>query len=264
MAGLIQPVSAQRDYAGCTSYATQEAAQTTLDRTDDPVVVEILDGDGNGTACDEVPGGGPAVVDPTSCGHFETREDAQAALDARPELAITLDSDGDGIACEELQTGGPVVVDPVSCGFFERQEDAQAALEKNPELATTIDSDGDGIACEELHAGDQTVVVCNEALGTLVEVSQQALDQDSLDFLFHRATEAEIAAGECAVSPPVTPVATPLLPGDAEDAGEVTALPTTGAGISAERVPQVPLMAVSLVLTLAALLLGSRTQRSRA
>lgn len=307
MAGLIQPVSAQRDYAGCTSYATQEAAQTTLDRTDDPVVVEILDGDGNGIACDERPDGGPAVVDPTSCGHFETREDAQAALDARPELAITLDSDGDGIACKELQTGGPVVVDPVSCGFFETQEDAQAALDENPELATTIDSDGDGIACEELHTGDQTVVVCNEALGTLVEVSQQALDQDSLDFPFHRATEAEIAAGECAtvivcntangklievsdtesvlggldfpsrkateaeiaagtcaVSPPVTPVATPLSPGDAEDAGEVTALPTTGAGTSAEQAPQVPLMAVSLVLTLAALLLRSRTQRSRA
>ena len=303
--GLAQPVGAQRDYASCESYATQEAAQATLDSTDDPVVVEILDGDGNGIACDEEPGG-PAVVDRVSCGFFETQEDAQAALDARPELAITLDSDGNGIACEELLTGGPVVVDPVSCGFFETQEDAQAALDARPELAVTLDSDGNGIACEDLPSSDQTVVVCNEALGTLVEVSQQALDQDSLDFPFHRATNAEIAAGECATvivcntangrlievsdtegvlggldfpsrratdaeiaagtcaaTPPVTPVATPVSPGDADDGGKVTALPATGAGTSAERDLWVPLLAVPLLVTLVGLLLLSCIQRPR-
>ena len=89
-------------------------------------------------------------------------------------------------------------VDRVSCGFFETQEDAQAALDARPELAVTLDSDGNGIACEDLPSSDQTIVVCNEALGTLVDVSEEALDQDSLDFPFHRATQAEIAAGECA------------------------------------------------------------------
>jgi hypothetical protein len=90
-----------------------------------------------------------AQADRVSCGFFETQEDAQTALDDRPELADVLDGDGDGIACEELRTGGPVVVDPVSCGFFETQEDAQAALDDNPGLATTLDSDGDGIACDD-------------------------------------------------------------------------------------------------------------------
>lgn len=141
-----------------------------------------------------------AQVDRVTCGFFETQADAQAALNARPELAPALDGDGDGIACEELQTGGPVVVDPVSCGFFETQADAQAALDDDPELALTLDSDGDGIACEDaFETGGPAVVVCNEAIGTLVEVSQTAIDQDSLDFPYHLATEAEVAAGECAV-----------------------------------------------------------------
>ncbi|MGB3305465.1 MAG: excalibur calcium-binding domain-containing protein [Thermomicrobiales bacterium] len=41
-------------------------------------------------------------MDWTTCGHFDTQEDAQAALDSgtlpRPEF---LDGDGDGIACED-------------------------------------------------------------------------------------------------------------------------------------------------------------------
>ncbi len=246
-----------------------------------------------------------AQMDRVSCGFFETQEDAQAALEVRPELAITLDSDGDGIACEELVTGGPVVVDPVSCGFFETREDAQAALDENPELAITLDSDGNGIACDDDQTGERTVVVCNEALGNLVEVSEEALEQDSLDFPFHRATEAEIAAGECATvivcntangrlievsdtgavldgldfpsrrateaeiaagtcaaTPPVTPVTTPVAPGEEGDSGKVTSLPTTGTGTSAEQGPQVPLIAAPLVLTLAILLLRSRAWRS--
>ncbi len=48
---------------------------------------------------------GPVVVDPASCGHFDTQEDAQATLDERPELAATLDPDGNGIACETLPKG---------------------------------------------------------------------------------------------------------------------------------------------------------------
>lgn len=94
-----------------------------------------------------------AQVDRASCGHFDTQEDAQTALDENPELVTTLDSDGDGIACEELQAGGPVVIDPVSCGFFETREDAQTALDEDPELATTLDNDGNGIACETLPKG---------------------------------------------------------------------------------------------------------------
>ena len=93
---------------------------------------------------------GPVVVDPASCGHYETQADAQADLDAHPEFAASLDSNGDGVACDEFQTGGPVVVDPASCGHFEFREDAQIALEQNPELALSLDGDGNGIACETL------------------------------------------------------------------------------------------------------------------
>ena len=173
-----------------------------------------------------------AQRDYASCGHFDIQADAQAALDENPDLATSLDADGNGIACEESQTGGPIVVDPVSCGFFESQEDAQAALDGDPSLATTLDSDNDGIACEDaFETGGPVVVVCNEALGTLVEVSEAAIDQDSLDFPFHRATQAEIAAGTCADSTPVTPV-TPSQPVVEEIM--VVGLPSTGVGAAAE------------------------------
>jgi hypothetical protein len=96
-----------------------------------------------------------AVVDPTSCGHYETQADAQAALDAgnlpKPE---NLDWDSDGIACEEAfgldPDSPPPARDYTTCGHFETQADAQAALDSgilpNPEF---LDGDGDGIACEE-------------------------------------------------------------------------------------------------------------------
>ncbi len=89
-----------------------------------------------------------AQRDYTSCGHFETQEDAQEALRANPELALTLDANDNGVACEEAFPD--VVVDPTSCGHFESQEDAQAALDEgsvpNPK---NLDGDGDGIACED-------------------------------------------------------------------------------------------------------------------
>lgn len=44
------------------------------------------------------------------CGRIHSRDAAQAALDADPELTEFLDEDGDGIACEEFSTDGPVVV----------------------------------------------------------------------------------------------------------------------------------------------------------
>ncbi|MEJ7901908.1 MAG: excalibur calcium-binding domain-containing protein, partial [Thermomicrobiales bacterium] len=173
-----------------------------------------------------------AQRDYASCGHFDTQADAQAALDENPDLATSLDADGNGIACEASQTGGPVVVDPVSCGFFESQEDAQAALDGDPRRATTMDSDNDGIACEDaFETGGPVIVVCNEALGTLVEVSPAAIDQDSLDFPFHRATQAEIAASTCSDTTPVTPV-TPTQPVVEEIMA--VGLPSTGVGAAAE------------------------------
>lgn len=64
---------------------------------------------GNG---DDGTDGGPVVVDPVSCGHFESQEDAQAYFDEyQLDDPSVLDPDGDGIACEfafdeEASSGG--------------------------------------------------------------------------------------------------------------------------------------------------------------
>ncbi|HEV2129206.1 MAG TPA: excalibur calcium-binding domain-containing protein [Thermomicrobiales bacterium] len=147
--------SAQVDPVSCGQFETQEDAQAYFDENEleDPAV---LDPDADGIACEFAFGGNegpPAVVDPVSCGHFATQPDAQAALEARPELAPVLDANGNGVACEEAFPG--VVVDPTSCGHFETREDAQAALDEgavpNPE---NLDGDGDGIACEDAFDGE--------------------------------------------------------------------------------------------------------------
>jgi hypothetical protein len=94
-----------------------------------------------------------AQTDPTSCGHFDRQEDAQAVLDsgllADPSV---LDPDGDGIACEFRfgnEPGEGAVFDPTSCGHFETQEAAQVALDAGQvDDPSVLDADGDGIACE--------------------------------------------------------------------------------------------------------------------
>ena len=100
--------------------------------------------------------GAQSVVDPTSCGHFETQADAQTALDSgavpNPEQ---LDWDGDGIACEDAfgldPDSPPPARDYASCGSFVSQAAAQQVLDAgtlpNPEA---LDWDGDGIACEDV------------------------------------------------------------------------------------------------------------------
>lgn len=95
-----------------------------------------------------------AQVDPTSCGHFDSQADAQAALIsgevANPEH---LDPDGNGIACEQRwpvdPNSPPPAYDPSSCGHFDSQADAQAAFDAG-EVAQpeNLDPDGNGIVCE--------------------------------------------------------------------------------------------------------------------
>lgn len=96
-----------RDYVSCGHFETQADAQAALDAgTLDEIGMQSLDGDGDGIACEDAfldPNSAPPANDYVSCGHFETQEDAQAALDSG-ELDATgresLDGDGDGIACE--------------------------------------------------------------------------------------------------------------------------------------------------------------------
>lgn len=194
------------DFVSCGHYDTQAFAQEALEAN--PEFAISLDPDGNGIACEGVfDEGPPPVVDPVSCGHFETQEDAQDALDALDKWttdAESLDPDGNGIACEGVFDPRDPEVDILACSTFKSQEQAQYFLETYGEQWSILDPDGNGIACEEeFGTGPSVVVVCNEALGTLVEVSQVALDQYSIDFPFHRATKAEIAAGKCAATPEV-------------------------------------------------------------
>jgi hypothetical protein len=151
---------AQDDRVTCSSFATQAEAQAAFDAGEVPNRA-LIDQDADGVACNEYfnVNGGPPVRDYTTCGHFETQADAQAALDAgnlpHPEF---LDGDGDGIACEDAfgeVDGGPPARDYTSCGHFETQQDAQKALDSgqlpHPEF---LDGDGDGIACEEAFEQD--------------------------------------------------------------------------------------------------------------
>lgn len=94
-------------------------------------------------------------------------------------------------------------VDVGACGVYGSQAEAQADLDANPDLAPELDGDGNGIACEGGYASDEpVVVVCNEASGQLIEVSEEAADLGQIDFLYHVATADEIAAGGCAAATP--------------------------------------------------------------
>jgi len=56
-----------------------------------------------------------------------------------------------------------------------------------------------------IEAGEgATLVVCNEANGSLIEVDDTKGMLDGLDFPSHRATEGEIAAGTCGITYPTT------------------------------------------------------------
>lgn len=50
--GSPEHTGAQKDYGHCDAYGTQEDAQAALDTTTDPIVVDILDHNDDGIACD--------------------------------------------------------------------------------------------------------------------------------------------------------------------------------------------------------------------
>ncbi|HEV2073124.1 MAG TPA: hypothetical protein VGR29_05720 [Thermomicrobiales bacterium] len=166
--GSAEHTGAQRDYGSCYSYATQESAQAALDTTTDPIVVDILD------------------------------------------------HNDDGIACDNFDYAAGDYID-----------------------------DGDAVM----------VVVCDESNGILVEVEEWIAD-GSLHFPSHRATDAEIAAGECAVT---APVKTP--PAEVPASGTTTAvsLPNTGTGAS-DSAPSWP---AALLLALCTATAAGSTRRRR-
>jgi hypothetical protein len=95
-----------------------------------------------------------AQVDVGACGTYSSQDEAQADLDANPDLVTDLDPDGNGVACEGFDSPGTGSPDVGACGVYSSQEEAQADLDANPDLAETLDPEGTGVACEGFDAGD--------------------------------------------------------------------------------------------------------------
>lgn len=93
------------------------------------------------------------TVDPVSCGHFDSQEAAQTALDQLLEGDLgrdSLDSDGDGIACEDA-------THLIVCSEFANLREAQAYVARwapGTEFPNLEDDDGNGIFCEALFGTD--------------------------------------------------------------------------------------------------------------
>lgn len=96
------------DAAACSDFVDWASAQAFFDA--DRAANVALDGDGDGRACEGLPGT-PAetpITPPTTpvkvwfCSDFPTQPEAQAAFDGDPIGFAQLDGDGDGRACEGL------------------------------------------------------------------------------------------------------------------------------------------------------------------
>lgn len=133
-----------RDYVSCGHFETQIDAQIVLDSGNlDELGRQSLDGDGDGIACEEAfgldPNSPPPAIDYTSCGHFESQEGAQEALDSGDldELGVqSLDGDGDGMACEDAFAAAPA-----------------AHTQSAPDTTVRLPNTGAGTA---KHASDET------------------------------------------------------------------------------------------------------------
>ena len=195
--------------------------------------------------------GDPVVVDPTSCGHFETQADAQAAFDSGdlpdPE---NLDWDGDGIACEEAfdeDYNEPVVVD---CGHFETREEAVEAIERgNVAYPEDLDPDGDGIVCEDRwgEVDEASVVVDPTSCGHFVsqESAREAFDSGNLPHPENLDADGDGIVCEFRWGEVETD--------DSESItdSEVVALPVTGTGSAAADETRAVLIAILSVVSIA-------------
>lgn len=130
----------------CTDFATQPEAQVEYDQ--DPAAHVGWDGDGDGAACENLPGR-PAPSTTTTvrlprCSDFATQAEAQADFDADPAAHVGWDGDGDGLACEDLLGGRPLpsvndVIKPPSeryYGVYTRQ--APGFMGEVDSLASTV------------------------------------------------------------------------------------------------------------------------------
>ncbi len=167
---LVTPVGAQdegggRHYGHCDAYGSQENAQAALNSTSDPIVMDILDHNDDGIACDNFDFAAGQYID-----------DGDAVM-----VVVCDESNGILVEVEEWIADG-------SLHFpSHRATDAEIAAGACAVTAPREPAD---------------VMVCGEATGEVFGVSQEAIDLGSLDFAYQLATDAEIAAGACEITVP--------------------------------------------------------------
>ncbi|WP_254545291.1 excalibur calcium-binding domain-containing protein [Halomarina pelagica] len=128
----------QSDDLDCSDFETQGEAQEVLD--DDPSDPNGLDGDGNGIACESLPGG-----DDTSDGDADAGDGDDGSQGNGDDSENTNDA-GDS---EETSDGG----EDLNCEDFEDHDEAQDTYESDPSDPNNLDRDDDGTACEGLLDG---------------------------------------------------------------------------------------------------------------
>jgi hypothetical protein len=184
------------------------------------------------------------VIDRTSCGHFKTWEDSQAALDD-PEFPgrEVLDPDEDGIACESAFGAGEgdIPADQMACNNFDSQEAAQAHFDASTseEQRNILDPDGDGIACEDAFG----VVIDHISCGHFhtQEDAQTAFDDSTTSSRENLDADRDGIACEDRFGEPGTDSST--------GQERVSSLPSTGSGI-ADVSPDTTTVTVALAITL--------------
>lgn len=102
-APLLSPSPATAQVS-CSDFSSRDAAQRIYDGN--PDLYGALDSDGDGAACEDLPGGGAIPLEDSedgtglTCEAFDSRREAQKAYDADRDANVMLDQDRDGIACE--------------------------------------------------------------------------------------------------------------------------------------------------------------------
>lgn len=142
----------------CDYFNFQEQAQAILDEDlSDP---NLLDDDGDGVACPDLPSAGPDPDFPElpangdyRCVDFAYQEMAQVILDEDPSDPSNLDPTGDGLACSRLplqadnESGGGLADDALA-------DDADANDRRADRRAARDDTAADDAALEEEAAAD--------------------------------------------------------------------------------------------------------------
>ncbi len=144
---LLLPATALAQDLDCSAFASQAEAQAALEAY--PSDPNGLDGDGDGIACESLPGGGSVLPPPPAT-------EAPVAEQPAAEQPAAEEPVAEEPVAEEPVEEQPVAAqaaaqDLLNCSDFSYQEDAQAELARDADDPNQLDgNDDDGVACEDL------------------------------------------------------------------------------------------------------------------